>query len=529
MVNHDRPPSPQTVYPRRHSAHRTPRPFLFPLVFFLGWLLTACGGGGSGSCIVATVTVSPSAPVVPINSTVQFSAVATDTANHTCGSVTFSWSSSDTILAPIDPVSGLASTPYDGIPGHYQPSPPIITITAKDPVTGLSGTAQLTVNYSLFGPPTEYGLGGGRNPQALVIGQFNTNTNSYLDVAVANRDTGDITFLPGDGTGLLGIPSLLTTSGNEPVALATGSFNPLSDAFSDVAAVNSSSDNVAILLGNGTGSFNVPLPATVATNQKPQSVATGDFDGINGDDLAVANFSSADITILTSNGDGTFTNGQTITPTGSSGPVSIATGYIDGDTNLDLVVADPAIDTIWVILGNGDGTFQTTGISPVAVSLSPGNGPAAVVIGDFDGDGFADLAVVNQGTSMESCSAPIGSQDSVTILFGLGDGTFYPIGSLIKPPLTYSVGSNPRAIALGDFNQDGVQDLVTANYCSDDISVLEGVGDGTFQPAISFSTGMPGQDRPTGVAVGDLDNTGFDDIVVTDSGTDSVSVLLNNN
>ncbi|HUJ79290.1 MAG TPA: VCBS repeat-containing protein [Nitrospiria bacterium] len=477
---------------------------------------------------MASIIVSPGSTPVPIYSTVQFSAAANDATGRACGSVTFTWSSSDSIKAPIDPASGLASTPYDGQPGDY---PAIITITATDLASGLTGTATLTVNFSLFGQPTEYGLGVGLNPQALVIGQFNATTDGDpslpLDVAVANQDSNTVSILLGDNTGSLTLAGAAsTTSGSAPVALAKGRFD--ADTLIDLATANSGANDAAILLDNGDGSFTATSPATAGAGTLPKAVASGDFNGDGYDDLAVANYSSADITILKSNGDGTFTTSQTITPTGFIGPVSITAGDIDGDASLDLVVGDLTGDTVWVILGNGDGTFQTSGISPVAVPFPPGSGPASVVIGDFDGDGFADLAVVNQGTAGESCSAPIGSHDSVTILFGLGDGTFNPFGSPNKPPATYAVGSNPRAIAIGDFNNDGFQDLVTADYCSDDVSVLSGVGDGTFQPAVSFSTGMPGQDWPTGVAVGDLDNTGFDDLVITDSGTNSVSVLLNN-
>jgi FG-GAP-like repeat len=387
-----------------------------------------------------------------------------------------------------------------------------------------------------FRAAKEFCLNGGQNPQAIVIGQFNSTNDSKLDVAVADEDTGDVSILQGDGMGGLGSPTTFSTSGSDPVALATGSFNLLDDSFTDIAAVNSLSDDVAILLGDGAGSFNAASPETVATDLAPKSVAVGDFDGINGDDLAVANYDNGtdgNVTILLSNGDGTFTEAPSSPiALNGSGPWAIAAGKIDGGAGtdyLDLVVSDLTGDAIWVFLGNGDGTFQTSGISPVIIPLPFGTGPAAVVIDDFDGDTFADLAVVNQGTAGESCTSPIGSRDTITILFGLGDGGF-------PTQVTYPVGSNPRAIALGDFNKDGVQDLVTANYCSNDISVLMGVGDGTFQPAVSYAvdpSGTPGLQLPTGVAVGDLDNDGFDDIAVSNSSSDglsdSVSVLLNNN
>lgn len=468
------------------------------------------------------VTIVSARSTVPVGSSLVLGVSVTG-----CTDCTVNWS-----LAGGDP--GTLSNPGPSIATTYTapfvvPMPNTITVTAtSNQDSSKKDTAVITI-LEVFGAPQEFGLGGGQNPQAIVIGQFDFTNNSNPDIAVADQDTDDVSVLLGDGVGGLGAPTAFSTSGSDPVALATGSFDTMNDALTDIVAANSVSDTVAILLGDGSGSFNAPISPTVSTDLTPRSVAVGEFDGTNGDDLAVANFSGdgidGTITILLSDGAGGFTANQTITLTGST-PFAIAAGFIDGDVNMDLVVADLAGDLVWVILSNGDGTFQTTGISPIAVSLLPGSGPAAVVIGDFDGDTFADLAVVNVGIVDDSCSvAQPANADKVTILLGDGLGTF-------GAPTTYPVGSNPRAIALGDFNKDGRVDIVTANYCSHDVSVLFGVGDGTFQPAIDYDvdpSGTPGPQLPTGVAVGDLDNNGFDDIAVSNAFTDSVSVLLNNN
>jgi hypothetical protein len=510
-----------TRAPRLHSRLRTRGPWP-PLLLLSLITLSACGGSGGGGLVVTIVSARTT---VPVGSSLVLGASVTG-----CADCTVNWS-----LAGGDP--GTLSNPGPSIATTYTapfavPMPDTITVTAtSNQDSSKTDTVVITI-LGAFGAPQEFGLGGGINPQAVVIGQFDSTNNSNPDVAVADQDTGDVSVLLGDGAGGLGSPAAFSTSGSDPAALATGSFNTMSDTLTDIAAVNSVSDTVAILLGDGSGLFNAPnapLPPTVPTDKTPRSVAVGDFDGMNGDDLAVANFSGdgtdGTITILLSDGDGGFTANQTITLTGST-PFAIAAGFIDGDANLDLAVADLINDLVWVILGNGDGTFQTTGISPIAVSLLVGSGPAAVVIGDFDGDTFADLAVVNVGIVDDSCSvAQPANADKVTILLGDGLGTF-------GAPTTYPVGSNPRAIALGDFNKDGRVDLVTANYCSHNVSVLFGVGDGTFQPAVSYvvdPSGTPGLQNPTGVAVGDLDNNGFDDIAVSNSSTDSVSVLLNSN
>jgi hypothetical protein len=113
---------------------------------------------------------------------------------------------------------------------------------------------------------------------------------------------------------------------------------------------------------------------------------------------------------------------------------------------LDLAVADAGSYDILVLLGNGDGTFQT------ARNFAAGNGPYSVAVGDFNRDGRQDLAVAIY-------------PDNVSVLLGNGDGTFQ--GAQI-----FGAGTFPSSVAVGDFNLDGLPDLAVANNRSDDVSVL---------------------------------------------------------
>ena len=170
-------------------------------------------------------------------------------------------------------------------------------------------------------------------------------------------------------------------------------------------------------------------------------------------------------------------------------------------------------------LGNGDGTFQ----APVNYALESGQ-PLSIAVGDF-GNGRLDLAVAVDGG---------GSAGAVHILLGNGDGTF------TAGPI-YTVGDRPASIAIGDFNGDGVPDLVTANSGShfvsgvggvndSDVSVLLGNGDGTFQPAVTYNVGA----RPVSVTVADFDRDGEPDLATAVNDTVNgvavaeVSVLLGN-
>jgi hypothetical protein len=295
-------------------------------------------------------------------------------------------------------------------------------------------------------------------PYSVVVGDF--NGDGKLDLAVANQDSENVTILLGNGDGTFTAPASspdsIPSGVSGPVSLAVGDFN--GDGILDLAVADYSSNNVSILLGNGDGSF-TPMPQTPATGSGPYSVAVGDFNGDGILDLAVANNGSSNVSILLGNGDGTFTPTSTSPSTGS-GPSAVAVGDFNGDGKLDLAVTG---STVSILLGNGDGTF-----APVASSPAAGGSPYAVAVGDFNGDGKLDLAVVNY-------------EYGVTILLGNGDGTFTPAASY------QYAASGPIALALADFNDDGALDLATANYTTDNVSVLLQV-----VPAVAISSVSPG-------------------------------------
>src|SRR5262249_51928139 len=124
----------------------------------------------------------------------------------------------------------------------------------------------------------------------------------------------------------------------------------------------------------------------------------------------------------------------------------------------------------------------------------------------FKGEAMLDVAVAKLGDDF-------GRDSSVSVLLGNGDGTF-------QPARNFTAGTNPRSVAVGDFNGDGILDLAVANL--NNVSVLLGNGDGTFRAARSFAAGR----APSSVAVGDFNGDGLLDLAVV--GRDNVSVLLGN-
>jgi len=216
------------------------------------------------------------------------------------------------------------------------------------------------------------------------------------------------------------------------------------------------------------------------------------------------------------NGDGTFQAARNF-GAGSS-PRSVAVADFNHDGKLDLAVANWGcngfhtcpVSNVSVLLGNGDGTFQP------ARDFAVGEAPVSVVVGDFNGDGVPDLAVANAGDpQLDEQSG------SVSLLLGVGDGTF-------RPGVSLSAGLSPSSLAMGDFNGDGKLDLAVTDCLSGSVWVLLGNGDGSFQEGKSFASDSAANGSPEGIAVGDFNGDGKSDLPSPLNRWDTFSLLLGN-
>ncbi len=287
------------------------------------------------------------------------------------------------------------------------------------------------------------------------------------------------------------------TVGSAPNAIAVGDFN--ADGRPDLAVANVNSNFVSVLFSNPNGTFqpavNVPAGALV------YFVAASDLNGDGRPDLAVSSSGSAGV--LLANGPpnvGTFQS--LVYYLSGTAPLSENLFDINSDGRPDLIVVSPlgSGGGVDVLLGNGPpntGTFQ----SPV--HYSAGGNPSYAAIGDFNGDGHADLAVSNQSSS------------NVSILLANSDGTF-------QPAVNYPVNASPYGIATADFNGDGKLDLAVANFSHADVSILPGNGDGTFQPKSDY----PAVISPRALALADFNGDGNMDVVVTNPYNQTVAILL---
>ncbi len=346
----------------------------------------------------------------------------------------------------------------------------------------------------------------GNLPTSVAIGDLNSDGNEDLAVANLNSDNVTVRLGAGDGTFATQPAGSPFATGDEPRSVAVGDFD--ADGDEDLAVANEQSDNVTIRLGAGDGTFATqPAGSPFATGDEPRSVAVGDFDADGDEDLAVANVRSANVTILLNAGDGTFPTQPVGSPfAAGTGPISVAVGDFDADGNEDLAVANLSSNNVTIRLGAGDGTFAT---QPTGSPFAAGTGPISVAVGDFDADGNEDLAVANFGS------------DNVTIRLGAGDGTFatQAVGS------PFAAGDGPVSVGIGDLNSDGDEDLAVANRNSSKVTILLDAGDGTFatEPVGSpFAAGF----FPQSVALGDLDADGNEDLATANYGSDNITVRL---
>jgi hypothetical protein len=370
--------------------------------------------------------------------------------------------------------------------------------TAIGVLPSTTATLAQTVNaLPAAGLPPAASLAVGSRPDAVVAADF-TGTGK-IGLAVANYGGGNISVLAGNGDGTFR-SAVSYAVGSLPVAIAAGDFNQ--DGRNDLVVVNNGNNSVNILRGNGDGTFQEFSAFVVGTS--PTSVVVGDFNGDGKTDIAICNQLDGSIAVYLGNGDLTF-QGSGRFPTGGGTPQSLAVGDFNGDGKADLVVTNVCGSScspnvyVSVLLGNGDGTFQ-----PPLLQSGTGTKPVSVAVGDFNGDGKADIAVADQTSS------------GVVVLLGNGNGTF-------RTAVGYgSSTGTPTSVAVGDFNGDGKADLVVANQSGNNVSLFLGKGDGTFQAAVNSATGT----QPTSLAVSDFNGDGRTDLVVANQASSSLSLFL---
>ena len=303
---------------------------------------------------------------------------------------------------------------------------------------------------------TRMDFAAGPEPKSVTVGDF--NGDGRLDLVTANQGGASVSVLLADATGGFGYGAAVDysacTGAHEP---AVGDFT--GEGIADLIVACWGGSVVSFLRGLGDGTFAPGINYTVGA--APHSVVAVDFNGDGRLDAAVANHDSASVSVLIGLGDGTFN--PHVPYAAGSGPHSIRAADLNGDGRLDLAVANDASNSISVLLGLPDGAFAE------AVNYPTGLAPKGVGIGDINGDGLLDLLSANTAGNYPVCCNPGG--DSISLLVNAGNGTF-------AAPQPFTVGTSPFALGVGDLDGDGHQDVATANWHSNDVTILRNAGGG---------------------------------------------------
>jgi hypothetical protein len=257
----------------------------------------------------------------------------------------------------------------------------------------------------------------------------------------------------------------------------------------------------------------------VAVGNAPGSVAIADFNGDGKLDIVTANEQSGDASVLLNDGKGGFLPAPGSPFPAGRGPNDIAVGDFNRDGWLDLAFANHETQHLTVLLGDGRGRFAPAPHSPFAVAVRPH--PHGIATGDFNGDGNLDLVTDSWAEdrleNSPSSTADRSGQDGLTILLGDGHGGFTTMRG--SPFVT---AKRPNMVAIGDVSGDGVADVVVSHPDSDSVTIFMMSRKGSVTSRSTLS--VPG--HPKGLAIRDLNGDGKADIVITNSAVNTVTVIL---
>jgi hypothetical protein len=453
----------------------------------VGFTATAITGTG-WNCTLATLTCMRSDPlseqtaypsiVVTVNISQSVTGDAINTA-MVSGSGSSNMVTSSIFIRTLAPVT-LGATPSPADLGQS------VTMTAS---TNAAATGEMTF-FAGINPLGSAGVAAGRAsftttllPSGTVnlFAVYSGDANFGSNTSPAYSET--ITPVPSDG---LFPPSSYYL---EDIGyLAVGDFNL--DGNPDLVATadtgSGATGTVNIFLGKGDGTFRNPL--AFPSGDEAGQVVVADFNLDGKPDLAEVGMLG--IYLLLGNGDGTF---QPFVKYSQQNLVGLATADFNHDGIPDILAVDSGAG-VYVYLGNGDGTFQT----PIFSAASEFSGWA---IADFNGDGIPDLVYLTQ---------------VINVQLGNGDGTFQPPISTPQP------GFDPQALCVGDFNGDGKTDVILADATGRYYALL-GNGNGTFLAPIVTAGSAGGTLVPV-----DVNGDGKLDLLSTSYGEAAITVSLGN-
>ena len=417
----------------------------------------------------------------------------------------------------------------------------------------LSGTSTFTQIASLVVNSTSYSDGDGLMPNTTYnyrVRAYNSNGYSYYTNEASATTLGSggsvptiTSFTPTSGpigttvtiTGTnfnttaannyvffgavkAGVSTASSTSLSVTVPYGT-TYKPITVTSSGLTAYSAKPFIVTFAGGGAITSSTFETKVDFAENS-PASIAIGDLDRDGKPDLAVTNFSGNSVSVFRN----TSISGS-ITNSSFAAKVDFATGNyacdvmigdLDGDGQPDLAITNGNSNTVSVFRNTGTSGSITSSSFATKVDFATGNAPNRIVIGDLDGDGKPDLALTNDVSNTISVFRNTSTSGSIT-------------GSAFATKVDFATGSTPYGIAIADLDGNGKPDLAAVSNGSNIVSVFRNtsvsgsITSTSFASKMDFATGS----APAGIAVGDLDGDSKPDLVVTNTGSNTVSVFQN--
>jgi hypothetical protein len=340
----------------------------------------------------------------------------------------------------------------------------------------------------------------GRSPTSVATADL--NGDGFMDMVVINYSSARISVLLNVGDGTFGSPVSYKTKGSAPQDIAIGNFD--ANPGLDLAVTNSGSDTLAIFSGDNLGGFSKPTLIKTAPN--PKAIAVGRVDGDMIDDLIITHVGNKISRLL---GTGTGFGPEALFKTKGMRPVDVVIGDFNADGLSDVITVNFYSKNVSFFQGDGLGGFAG------AKLFATGRRPTALAVADFNLDGVLDIAVSNHVNNF------------VSVLYS--NGVVAVASTQFQPQLKVALPTKlkPTSIVAADFNGDGIADLALSNNVSTNVTVLIGANFGKFSQPYEFDLGkFRIAPKDSGLAVGDFNNDGLLDIVATGRGSADARVLL---
>ena len=351
-------------------------------------------------------------------------------------------------------------------------------------------------------------------PNSLVAGDF--NRDGHLDLAVVNAGTTSISVFLNDTSGSF-LAAAAVDVGTAPLSIQAIQFNDDNsdlkiddNDYIDLVVGYSATNFISILFNDQSGGF-IRSDATANLPYAPWYTAPGDFDQDGDVDIITVHLNNNSVSYM-ERFSGTFVSPAPTIATGQF-PASLITAQLNDDDTSSTVDENDFLDVVWVDILPGADTVTAlfndgAMVAPTTVSKNVGGRPFAVAAGDFDGDGFNDLAVT------------VPEDNQVAILTNTQSSNF-------SLPVFVSAGLGPSAITAGDLDNDGDVDLAITNASDEGFTILRNDGTGTFTPETSGAAAFTNP-LAVGIIAAQLNNDSTLDLAIANGlGDESVLFLAN--